>query len=145
MTLIAHDAPSTSANHIPSSSNQPFTAFPSPANFASLPTVSWVIPNLQDDMHDGTIAQGDAFLKNNLDAYAQWAKTHNSLLIVTWDEDDSSQSNQIPTIFYGAGIKAGQYGETINHYNVLRTIEDMYGLPPLGHAAQAKPITGIWG
>ncbi|MEZ0112276.1 hypothetical protein ABH920_006295 [Catenulispora sp. EB89] len=138
------EAPSTSANHIPASSNQPFTNFPSSANFASLPTVSWVIPNLQDDMHDGTIAQGDTFLHSNLDAYAQWAKTHNSLLIVTWDEDDSSQSNQIPTIFYGAGVKTGQYSETINHYSVLRTIEDMYGLPYAGNASSATPITDVF-
>ncbi|WP_323747619.1 alkaline phosphatase family protein [Catenulispora rubra] len=138
------EAPSSSANHIPSSSNQPFTNFPSSANFASLPTVSWVVPNLQDDMHDGTIAQGDTFLHNNLDAYAQWAKTHNSLLIVTWDEDDSSQSNQIPTVFYGASVKAGQYSETINHYSVLRTIEDMYGLPYAGNASSATPITDVF-
>ncbi|MEY9930447.1 hypothetical protein ABH926_005094 [Catenulispora sp. GP43] len=138
------EAPSASANHIPSADNMPFTSFPSSANYASLPTVSWVIPNLQDDMHDGTIQQGDTWLQNNLDGYAQWAKTHNSLLVVTWDEDDSSQSNQIPTIFYGAGVKAGQYSETINHYSVLRTIEDMYGLPYAGNAANATPITDVF-
>jgi acid phosphatase len=35
--------------------------------------------------------------------------------------------------------------QNINHYNVLRTIEDMYGLAPLGKAASATPITSIWG
>ena len=131
-------------SNVPAADNQPFTSFPGSANYASLPTVSWVIPDLNDDMHDGTIAQGDTWLKNHLDAYAQWAKTHNSLLVVTWDEDDYSQSNQIPTIFYGAGIKAGQYSETINHYNVLRTIEDMYGLPYAGNASSATPITDVF-
>jgi acid phosphatase len=43
-------------------------------------------------LHDGTIKQGDDWLKNNINAYAQWAKTNNSLLIVTWDEDDSAHS-----------------------------------------------------
>ena len=38
----------------------------------------------------------------------------------------------------------GSYGETINHFNVLRTIEDMYGLPPAGASATATPITDIW-
>ena len=137
-------APSTSANHIPPADDLPFTSFPSSANFASLPTVSWVVPNLNDDMHDGTIAQGDTWLQSNIDAYAQWAKTHNSLLIVTWDEDDSSMSNQVPTIFYGAGVKTGQYSEHINHFNVLRTIEDMYGLPYAGAAATSTPITDVW-
>ena len=48
-------------------------------------------------MHDGSIAQGDAWLNNNLSAYATWAKANNSLLVVTWDEDDNGENNQIPT------------------------------------------------
>jgi hypothetical protein len=137
-------APSASANNIPAADDLPFTSWPSSPNYASLPTVAWVTPNLQDDMHDGTIAQGDSWLSNNMSAYATWAKTHNSLLIVTWDEDDSSQSNQIPTIFYGANVATGHYSTTINHYSVLRTIEDMYGLPYAGAASSATPITNVW-
>src|SRR5262249_21276210 len=115
------------ATQLPSSVNQPMTAFPS--DFTQLPTIGIVVPNEQNDMHDGSISQADTWLSNNTNAYAQWAKTHNSLLVVTWDEDDSSQSNQITTIFAGANVKSGQYSQTINHYGVLRTIEDMYGLP----------------
>ena len=33
---------------------------------------------------------------------------------------------------------------TYNHYNVLRTIEDMYGTSHAGNAASASDITGIW-
>jgi hypothetical protein len=95
-------------------------------------------------MHDGTIQQGDTWLQNNINAYAQWAKTHNSLLIVTWDEDDGSQNNQVATIFYGQMVQPGQYGEQINHFNVLRTIEDMYGVTPSGQSANVSPITDIW-
>ena len=98
-----------------------------------------MIPNLNDDMHDGTIAQGDTWLQSDIDSYAQWAKSHNSLLIVTWDEDDYGGNNQVPTIFYGAGVKTGQYGEQINHYNVLRTVEDMYGLPHAGPPPTPPP------
>ncbi|NUR27173.1 MAG: hypothetical protein HOV83_15230 [Catenulispora sp.] len=138
-------SPWVNFSNVPAADNLPFSSFPSSANYASLPTVAWVIPNLNNDMHDGTVAQGDTWLHTNLDAYAQWAKTHNSLLIVTWDEDDSSQSNRIPTVFYGAGIKQGSYSEHINHYNLLRTIEDMYGLPYAGAAASATPITDVFG
>jgi hypothetical protein len=95
-------------------------------------------------MHDGTVQQGDTWLRNHIDSYAQWAKTHNSLLVVTWDEDDNSANNQIPTIITGAGVTAGNYSETINHYNVLRTIEDAYGLPRAGASASATPITDIF-
>ena len=128
---------------VPSSDNMPFTSFPT-TNYSSLPTISIVVPNLLNDMHDGTIQQGDSWLKTNIDSYVQWAKTNNSLLIVTWDEDDSSQSNQIPTIFVGPMVKTGQYTETINHYNVLRTLEDMYGLPAANNSATATAITDCW-
>src|SRR5262249_2041976 len=52
-----------------------------PTDFTQLPKVSIVTPNLQDDMHDGTIQQGDTWLQSHIDAYAQWAKTHNSVLL----------------------------------------------------------------
>jgi phosphatidylinositol-3-phosphatase len=127
-------------SNIPVGSNLTFSAFP--ADFATLPTLSFVVPNLCDDMHDCSIATGDAWLQQNLDAYAQWAKSHNSLLILTWDEDDSSTSaNQIPTIFNGAHVKIGTYSTTINHFDVLATLEDMYGLANLGGGTA---ITAVW-
>ena len=122
--------------------NQPFTSFPT--DFTKLPTVSFVIPNLQDDMHNGSIQQGDSWLQTNLLAYANWAMNNNSLLIVTFDEDNGTKANKIATIFVGPMVKPGQYNEKINHYNVLRTIEDMYGLGHLGKSATATPITDVW-
>lgn len=129
-------------SNVPANSNQPFTSFPT--DFTTLPVISFVVPNLNDDMHDGTIQQGDSWLQTHIDPYVQFAKTHNSLLIVTWDEDDSSMSNQIPTIFFGPMVKQGQFGETIDHFNVLRTLEDLYGLPHAGQSANVSPITDIW-
>ena len=73
-----------------------FPRFRAPANYASLPTVAFVTPNLDDDMHDGSIAAGDIWLYQNLSQYAAWAKANNSLLILTWDEDDNTSRNQIP-------------------------------------------------
>ena len=135
-------SPWVNFTNVPATDNQPFTAFPT--DFNNLPTVSFVIPNLLDDMHDGTIAQGDTFLQQNLSSYVQFAQTHNSLLIVTWDEDDNSSSNQIPTFFVGPMVKQGQFTETINHFNVLRTLEDLYGLTHVGSAATATPISDVW-
>jgi acid phosphatase len=126
-----------------STDNLPFSYFPS-SNFASLPTVSFVIPDLMDDMHDGSIQQGDAWLQQHLMNYVTWARNNNSLLIVTFDEDDFTTSNHILTLFVGSMVKPGKYTQTINHYNVLRTIEQMYKLPYLGKAATATPITNVW-
>ncbi|MCV7121909.1 alkaline phosphatase family protein [Mycobacterium lacus] len=137
-------APWVNFGNVPAANSVPFSAFPKPGNYASLPTVSFVIPNGDNDMHDGTIAAGDAWLNRELSAYATWAKANNSLLVVTWDEDDGSSRNQIPTLFYGAHVQPGTYGEAISHYNVLSTLEQMYGLPKTGNAANAPAITDIW-
>jgi hypothetical protein len=136
----------TAPNAVPPSANKPFAGnWPAtPTGFAELPTVSIVVPNLVNDMHDGSISQGDAWFWNNLSGYYQWAKTHNSLLILTFDEDDSSASNQIFTLFVGPMVKPGLYTDRIDHFNVLRTIEDMYGLGHAGAAATATPITVAW-
>ena len=132
----------TGVNQIPVTTNQPFTAFP--ADYTQLPTVSIVIPDENDDMHDGTISTGDAWLQTHLDGYIQWAKTHNSLFILTFDEDDDFHHNHIATIFCGSMVKKGRYTNAINHYNVLRTIEDMYALPYAGNAANVTSITSCW-
>lgn len=134
----------TGTNQIPASTNRPFTDFPT--DFDSLPTVCFVAPNLDHDMHDGSITAGDTWLHDHLDAYVQWAKTHNSLLIFTYDEDEGIliSSNHIPTIFTGESVLHGQYNGSITHYYVLRTIEAMYGLPPICNAANAAPITDCW-
>ncbi len=130
--------------NVPPTTSLPFSAFPM-GNYGRLPTVSFVIPNNDNNMHDGSIAQGDAWLNKNLVGYANWAVANNSLLIVTWDEDDNSSHNRIPTVFYGAHVRPGTYPEQISHYNVLSTLEQMYGLPKTGYAASAPPITDIWG
>jgi phospholipase C len=127
---------------VPASANQPFTSFPT--DLSRLPAVAFVVPNQLDDMHSGTIAAGDAWLRQHIAPYARWAPTHNSLLIVTWDEDDGSTDNHILTIFSGAHIRTGQYAETISHYDVLRTLEALYGLPFTGQAASATTITDLW-
>jgi phosphatidylinositol-3-phosphatase len=135
-------APWINFSKIPAADSQPLTSFPT--NYASLPTLSFVVPNLNDDMHDGTIAAADSWLNSHMSAYATWAKTHNSLLIVTWDEDDYTESNQVPTIVVGQSVVVGHYDETINHYNLLATLEKMYGLPLAGASSSATPISDIF-
>ena len=135
-------APWTDFSNVPSSDNVPFSKFPT--SYANLPTISFVIPDLLDDMHDGTIQQGDSWLQTHLQGYVTWAKTNNSLLIVTFDEDQGTTSNQIATIFVGPMVKPGKYSENINHYNVLRTLEAIYGLPYAGKSASSTTITDVW-
>jgi hypothetical protein len=135
--------PWTDFSNVQAAANQPFTRFAA-GGYARLPTVSFVIPNLCHDMHDCSVATGDAWLRAHLRGYVSWAMRHDSLLIVTWDEDDGSASNHIATIFVGQQVKPGRYRVPISHYNVLRTIEQAYGLPYRGQAATHYPITSVW-
>lgn len=122
--------------------NRPFTAFPK--HFGNLPTVSLVIPDIDHDMHSASIRAGDRWLHQHLQRYAHWAQQHDSLLIVTWDEDNRLHRNHIATIAVGSMVKPGHYTREIDHYSVLRTLEAMYHLPLLGQSALAAPITEIW-
>lgn len=123
-----------------SSHNKPFSSWPA-TNFSALPKVALVVPNLNDDMHNGSISTGDTWLKNHIGSYATWARTHNSILIVTFDEDDKSSSNHILTLISGQHVRAGNYSTRINHYNVLSTVESLFGL---SHLNGASAISGIW-
>jgi acid phosphatase len=144
-----------SGNLLPASANQPFSTFQA-TPFASLPTVSLIDPNQINDMHgvgDGQtdaqeVRDGDAWLRQNLDPYIQWAKTHNSLFILTWDEDNTPNPpnsnpngiNGIPTIFVGGGIPVGVDTQFLDHFGLLATLEDMNGLGRIGNAAAATPV-----
>ncbi len=143
-----HKEGSYARKHVPwvsfpdlSNSNLRFKDFPT--DYSTLPTVSIVIPDLDNDMHDGSVKNADSWLANNLGLYYTWAKANNSLLILTFDENDHETSgltdpaaarpadrNRIVTILAGAHIKPGDYdmGKGVTHVNLLRTLEAMYGL-----------------
>ncbi|MFD9390734.1 alkaline phosphatase family protein [Streptomyces sp. NPDC060000] len=131
-------------SNVPTSTAKTMTQFPT--DYTTLPKVSFVVPNLCSDMHDCSVSTGDTWIKNNLGAYATWAKTHNSILAVTFDEDNKLSGNRIPTVLYGQHVTPGSSSSTTyNHYNVLRTVEDLAGLSAhAGNAASASDITGIW-
>jgi len=129
-------------SNLPASVNRPFSDFPT--DFTTLPTVAFVTPDMCHDMHDCPVATGDAWVRTHLGAYATWARTHDSLLVVTFDENEGGTVNQITTLLVGQRVRPGQYPETTTHYTLLRTLEDAYGLAPLGQAAAATPLRTIW-
>ncbi|MDQ2908572.1 MAG: alkaline phosphatase family protein [Candidatus Eremiobacteraeota bacterium] len=136
-TYARKHAPWTMFSNIPAADSKAFSAFPS---YDALPTVAFVIPDVDDDMHDGTIGQGDGWLQAHLASLVRWADKHDSLVVLTWDEGYDA-ANSIPTILFGPMVRPGRYAEPINHYNVLRTLEDAYGLRPTGKASTARPLT----
>jgi phosphatidylinositol-3-phosphatase len=140
------------ANLLKPSINRGFDSFPNaPEKFSTdLPTVAFVVPNVENDEHgDNRVKDNETLLKNSDDwlqthigPFAKWAKDNDSLLIVTWDEGYEPH-NSIPLILYGAKVRQGQYPEKVTHYHVLRLIEDLYGLDPIGESAKVDPIRDV--
>jgi len=127
-------------SNVPPSESRPLRELPS---FDKLPTVSFIIPDVDDDMHEGSIADGDAWLKLHVSSLVAWAAQHDTLIVLTWDEGYDLH-NSIPTLFLGPMVNPGRYSEPIDHYRVLRTLEDLYGLPHAGRSGAAAPITDCW-
>ncbi len=131
--------------------NKTFASFPTSATaYSNLPNVAYVIPNNLHNTHgsneqspyatdptkyDFLRTSADTWLHDKLDGYVQWAKTHNSLLILTTDEEetDTHPTSTITTIVTGDPrlFVAGTNANNVTHYNVLRTMEDMYGISPI--------------
>lgn len=98
------------------------------------PAFGWITPNMLDDMHDGTVAQGDTWLSQQIPALLAapaWTEQR-SLLVITWDEDDNAPGNQVATIVVADQVPAGfKSAVRYDHYSLLRTIEVAWGLAPL--------------
>ena len=137
----------TGTNQVPGTLNQPYTAFPT--DFSQLPTVSYVVPDEDSDMHNGsyptTCTAGDYWMHEHLDTLFRWIRDNNSLLIYTFDEDDYFHGNHIPLLMYGPMVKGGTNGVHYTLYSLLRTIEDMYSLGEhAGAAATDSDIVNVW-
>ena len=98
---------------LPDSVNLPYSSFPTDYN--QLPAVAIVVPNQANDMHDGPISRGDAWLQTHLEPYVQWAMTNNSLFILTWDEGHNGSDNRVVTrVEYKPGPRAKQSADFCN-------------------------------
>ena len=127
--------------NVPSSSNLVYKSFVTPPS-----TLDIIVPNLCHDMHDCSTKTGDAWLKKHLPPILNYNKAHNGLLILTWDEadPDNNGKNQIATLLVGPMITPGKYNQDVNHYSVLRTIEDINGVACTAHACTASALKGMW-
>ncbi len=113
------------------------------ASAVTTPNFVWITPNVCNDMHDCSVATGDAWLRSATSmifASPAW-RTQNSLLLITWDEDDFTSVNQVATIMVGSSVNPGRRSTAYNHYSLLRTVETSWGLAPLaGGDASAAPM-----
>jgi phospholipase C len=109
----------------------------------ALPDFAWITPNLCSDMHDCDVATGDAWLANVVPDLLQSPAFGNGVLFLVWDEGstDVGGGGQVPLIVASPWTTPGiQSVASENHYSLLRTIEDAWGLPPLGASADASSL-----
>jgi phosphatidylinositol-3-phosphatase len=112
----------------------PFTQLRADLARRTLPRFVWITPNLCHDMHSCPARDGDRFLAE-LVPELQRAVGSRGAIVVTWDEGSGS-GRQIPTIVTGPAARAGARSSVAyDHYSLLRTIEDAFGLPHLRGAA----------
>ena len=107
-------------------------------------------PDMDNDGHDTSLKFASRWLKGFLDPLLEdEAFTKKTLIVVTFDESGDSSAgseNHIYTVFLGGMVQSNkEVGSNYNHYNVLRTIEENFGLCPLGEGdGGAKPIADVW-
>ncbi len=111
------------------------------------PNYVWITPNMCNDMHDCSVSTGDTWLSNNLPTLFNspaWT-TQNSLLMITWDEGTRSD-NQVATLVIGPAVIPGvKSSARYDHYSLLRTVEEAWGLAPLtANDGDATPMTDFW-
>jgi hypothetical protein len=110
-----------------------------------LPSFAFVTPNLDNDMHDGTVAQADNWLKSYVSLITAGSNytSGDTALFIMWDEGsaNSGSSQTIPTIVIAPSVKPGTSVATMtNNIGLLKTTQEIMGLSPLlGCASGTAP------
>jgi phospholipase C len=132
----------------------PYTQLSTDLAGGALPAFSFITPNLIDDMHDGTIAQGDEWLKSNLPTILDSSEYQSgtTAVVVTWDEGEGGSANEcatnttdvgchVATIVLSPSTAPGTRSSVLfNHYSLLGSTEQLLGVPPLGEALGASSM-----
>lgn len=116
----------------------------------TLPTLATVTPDLQNDMHDGTIAQADTWLDDWLPVITAGPDYRDGRLavIIAWDEGSGGgdQPSSAPLLAMSAATRPGtKLAGPLDDDSVLRTVDDISGLRPLGQAASAPSFAAPLG
>ena len=159
----------TSSNFVPNAKQQaelnkmvPDTQLATDLATGRVPTFSFIVPDQCNDMHSTTscpsgpalIQAGDTYVAQTVKEIMSsrtWERGNNAI-VITWDENDytstdcnvnvpvASNGCQVPTIVIANhGPRGLKYNVPANHYALLLSIEDAFGL---GCLQQACPRSG---
>jgi hypothetical protein len=150
---VRHHNPFTYLSDVQNNSSQaanvvPFSQFATDLANNALPQYSFIVPNLMDDAHDGSLAQADAWLQANIaPLIANSAFQSAGLLIITFDEGAQADvvhgGGQVATLIISSAAKKGFQSKTLyQHQSTLRLILASSGVNTLpGQAAMAPDMT----
>lgn len=130
----------------------------------NVPNYSFIVPNTCNDAHDRgencSLPTADAWLAANVPQILESnAYRHHGALIITFDESEGGDTRGccgstsgggkiFTTVLSPAVANPGTHSTVpYNHYSVLRTVEDTFGLDCLGHACDATSApfgTDVW-
>ena len=140
-------------------SDVPYGQLASDLSGGNLPAFSFVTPNLIDDMHNSSVPVGDRWLAANLPTILTSPEyaSGSTAVFITWDEGEGGTATKcatnttdvgchVATIVISPSTKPGtRSAKLFNHYSLLRTAEQLLGLPLLGHAASSPSMAAAFG
>jgi phosphatidylinositol-3-phosphatase len=109
---------------------------------------TFVTPNLCHDMHSCPVRDGDRWIATWLPRVlrSRQYRDGSTAVFITWDEDDGSSGQHIPTLVVSPDTRQGTRSPTpYDHYSLLATTEDLLRVPRLGSAARATSMAGAFG
>jgi hypothetical protein len=121
----------------------PLTQLESDLKTDTVPDFVWITPNMCNDTHDCPVKIGDQWLQTWIPKIlASSAWKNKGVLFITYDEGKGSKGccqlatgGQIMTLVISPLVESGFVSDVAyNHYSLLRTIEEAWGLPLLGNA-----------
>ncbi len=128
----------------------PFSQFASDRTNGRLPDFSFIVPNIYDDAHNGSLAQADYWLKTNIaPLIASPEFQQDGLLVIVFDEsydtDTAYGGGHVAMVVIGP--KVNKNFKTANHYqhqNTLRMVSEALGLTSFPGAAASASDMGVW-
>jgi phosphatidylinositol-3-phosphatase len=138
----------------------PFTSLAADLSGHTLPAFAFIAPNMNDNMHTGTNLLGQTWLQAHLPALLNSTEFTSGTMVIfiLWDEGNTtgevdgtdcttstSETCHVPLLVLSHYTHGVNYAGKLDHYSVLKTTEDLLGLPELGQAATAPSLTAAFG
>jgi hypothetical protein len=106
-----------------------------------------IVPNMCHDTHDCPVSTGDDFLRSFVSRITNSQGFGESLLFITWDEGstDEGGGGHVALVAISPLAKSGgRSGQAANHYSLLRTVEDAWGLGCLAQSCKANNLSELF-